>query len=119
MLTGFPAHTNIRQPVAPAAALLQLAAAPVFLTLGAVVATGEAHYPMCSAPHATFSLSGMPLMYLLMGIFHGSVWLKLIAQIHRRGARVATAAGAVHPDARRPARALAAPALHTESGGSL
>jgi hypothetical protein len=96
MLTGFPPRTGVRRPTPSLAALLQLAAAPVFLSLAAVVAAGESRYPMCSAAHATFSLGGMSVMYLLMGVFHGPAWLNLIAQLHPRTGRgaAATAAGA-------------------------
>jgi hypothetical protein len=99
MPTGFQADTGVRQPLPLAAGWLQLAAAPVFLCLAVVVAAGESRYPMCGARHAAFSLSGMSVMYLLMGIFHGPVWLRRVAQVHTR-----TAPGVlteVHADAGR------------------
>ena len=61
----------------PAASLLSLAAAPIFvvMALWSAVAAGPAEM-MCSS---ALSLNGMAAMYALMSVFHVSPWLTLLS----------------------------------------
>lgn len=71
-----------------AADWLGLAAAPAFALmalLSGVLGGGPMGMP-CSAAHSVSPLSGMPLMYMLMSVFHLVPWLKWVAR-HRRDNR--------------------------------
>lgn len=60
---------------------LGLAAAPTFALMALL--TGVLGSPMdmlCSVAHGASPLSGMSLMYGLMGVFHLGPWLRLIAR---------------------------------------
>jgi hypothetical protein len=64
----------------PAAGLLTLAAAPIFvvMALWSAVAGGAADM-MCSSGGSALSLNGMAAMYVLMSVFHVSPWLALLS----------------------------------------
>ena len=63
-----------------AADVVCLAAAPTFaiMALATGVLGGSQTDMLCSTMHGASPLSGMALMYLLMGSFHTAPWLKLI-----------------------------------------
>jgi hypothetical protein len=75
------------RPKANADGLLSLAAAPTFAIMAVLTGTlgGGAADMLCSAAHAS-PLSGMVPMYVLMGAFHFTPWLKLFSS-RRGGAR--------------------------------
>jgi hypothetical protein len=59
---------------------LGLAAAPTFAIMALWTALSMGSPDMaCMAMRGSPALSGMTLMYLLMGVFHSSPWLRLIA----------------------------------------
>lgn len=60
----------------PLAHGLSLAAAPVFATMALLTWASGATDPLCGGGSA---LRGMVPMYLLMGLFHATPWLKLVA----------------------------------------
>jgi hypothetical protein len=62
--------------VSGAAEGLRLAAAPTFALMALVSGAGGPADMPCSAGSP---LSGMVLMYLLMGVFHAPPWLQLIS----------------------------------------
>jgi hypothetical protein len=88
--TGAYAGGPIRSESGNGAALgaadwLCLAAAPTFAIMAlltGVLGGGQANM-LCSAAHDASPLSGMALMYLLMGAFHSAPWLKLISSRRR------------------------------------
>lgn len=71
-----------------AADWLGLAAAPTFALMALLtdVLGGGRMDMLCSAAHDASPLSGMVLMYALMGVFHSGPWLKWVACC-RRGIR--------------------------------
>ena len=74
ILTG----TYERQPaVAGMVDGLCLAATPVFAVMALVTADGGDM--LCTMPGMS-ALSGMSVMYLLMGLFHAAPWLKRLAR---------------------------------------
>ena len=80
------AGDDIRSESGQAAALrvadwLSLAAAPTFAIMALLTGVLGGSQPdiICSATEHTSPLSGMIPMYLLMGAFHSSPWLKLIS----------------------------------------
>jgi hypothetical protein len=62
-----------------AAGWLGLAAAPTFALMAGISAVHSPGMAICSAASAMVPISDMALMYLLMGFFHLSPWLKLLA----------------------------------------
>jgi hypothetical protein len=63
---------------------LRLAAAPTFVIMALLIGViGRPNDLLCSA-HDPSPLTGMAAMYLLMGIFHLTPWLKLISS-RRKG----------------------------------
>ena len=69
-----------------AVAWLGLAAAPTFAAMALLTcaSAGDADM-MCPAAHGASPLSGMAVMYGLMGAFHSAPWLGLISR-RRSGA---------------------------------
>lgn len=63
---------------------LRLAATPTFAAMALLTAIADkgAMAMLCSAGRG-FPLNGMAPMYLLMGLFHSTPWLKLIAGCRR------------------------------------
>lgn len=57
---------------------LRLAAAPTFALMACISAASSPGITMCSAAQAFVAINDMALMYLLMGFFHLSPWLKLL-----------------------------------------
>lgn len=70
------------QTASRVADMLCLAAAPVFAGLSLLTAGGG--YMICTMPGMS-ALGGMPLMYLLMSVFHLAPWLKRNPQEIRKG----------------------------------
>lgn len=66
---------------ARAAGWLHLAAAPTFAIMALLTAVPGGGMPdiLCAAAQAASPLGGMPLMYLLMSVFHLAPWLKLVS----------------------------------------
>ena len=64
------------------AALLSLAAAPVFAMMALLTAShgGGSADLLCSAVNGASPLSGMAPMYALMAVFHSPPWLRLISR---------------------------------------
>jgi len=64
-----------------ACTMLALAATPAFATMALITAgEGGGHAVMsCSAGHDASPLSGMTLMYFLMGAFHAPPWVRLVS----------------------------------------
>jgi hypothetical protein len=59
---------------------LCLAAAPTFAIMALLTGVvGSPNDLLCSAAHDASPITGMVAMYMLMGIFHSSPWLKLIS----------------------------------------
>ena len=58
---------------------LGLAATPVFALMAWISAVGSAEMAICSTASAFMPIDDMALMYLLMGLFHLSPWMKLLA----------------------------------------
>jgi hypothetical protein len=56
---------------------LRLAAAPTFALMAWVSADAGPRIAICGHAAGWFPLGDMPLMYLLMALFHASPWLKL------------------------------------------
>ncbi len=56
---------------------LGLAAAPTFALMAWISAIGSPGTMLCSAASAFLPINDMTLMYLLMGLFHLSPWLRL------------------------------------------
>ena len=67
-----------------AATWLALAASPTFALMGWIAATGAPAMPLCAAAPGMLPTGGMAAMYLLMGLFHLSPWLKLAANARAR-----------------------------------
>lgn len=63
---------------------LTLVAAPTFLLMGGASAITAPDIAMCTSAISWSPISDMALMYLLMGVFHLSPWLKLLAAHARR-----------------------------------
>jgi len=60
---------------------LSLAAAPTFAGMALLTSLGgNAPDVLCAAAQDASPLTGMALMYLLMGAFHSAPWLKLISR---------------------------------------
>ena len=59
--------------------MLRLAAAPTFLLMGAISAFSAPGMIICTATMPWSPIGDMALMYLLMGAFHLSPWLKLLS----------------------------------------
>jgi uncharacterized protein DUF899 len=77
---------------------LCLAAAPTFAMMALLTGVlGGAADTLCLAAHDASPLSGMVPMYLLMGIFHLTPWLKLISRTRRRARRSDSVRGGDHP----------------------
>ena len=79
-LIGPDAAPLRERPNASAHGLLSLAATPTFAIMALLSGVlGGGPDMLCSAAHGASPLSGMVLMYLLMGAFHSAPWLKLIS----------------------------------------
>ena len=77
--TGSAACENDRDGAASRAAnLLCLVAAPAFAIMALLTGLSRTPDAVCSAADPSL-LSGMAPMYVLMTIFHGAPWLKLVA----------------------------------------
>jgi hypothetical protein len=66
---------------ASADCLLSLAAAPTFAIMALLTGIHDGSMPglLCSAVPDASPLTGMVAMYLLMGVFHMSPWLRLLS----------------------------------------
>jgi hypothetical protein len=64
-------------PARGAAGWLALAASPTFALMAWIAASDASGMAFCSPASAMLPIDGMTIMYLLMGIFHLSPWLKL------------------------------------------
>jgi len=79
-----------------AAAWLHLAATPAFAVMAlanAAMGDDPAHMLCQAMGHGAWSLDGMPLMYLLMAIFHAAPWWQWIvlrARGHARTKKICT-----------------------------
>jgi hypothetical protein len=64
-----------------AAGWLGLAAAPTFAIMALLTGIQSRNMPdmLCSATQGALPLTGMVSMYLLMGAFHSTSWLKLLS----------------------------------------
>lgn len=71
------ATRTMGSPAAEAIALLAYAAAPVFGLMAGLSALDASGMAICSGA-AMLPIHDMALMYLLMGVFHLSPWLKLL-----------------------------------------
>lgn len=71
-------------PVADAVALLAYAAAPVFGLMAGLSGLGASGMSICSSAAAILPIHDMALMYLLMGLFHLSPWLRLLSAFSQR-----------------------------------
>jgi len=60
-----------------AAAWLGLAASPTFALMASLAASGSPRLSICSSASGMLPIDGMTWMYLLLGVFHLSPWLKL------------------------------------------
>ena len=58
---------------------LGLAAAPTFALMAWISAADPQGMMMCSSASSLMPINDMALMYLLMGLFHLSPWLKLVS----------------------------------------
>ena len=58
---------------------LRLAAAPTFALMGGICAFSAPGMTICTAASPWSPINDMALMYLLMGAFHLSPWLKLLS----------------------------------------
>ena len=59
---------------------LCLAAAPTIAGMALLAGAGGPSDMLCSAADHASALSGMTLMYWLMGAFHAAPWLKLVGR---------------------------------------
>jgi len=66
------------------ASALRLAAAPTLLLMGGISAFGSPGMTICTTAVSLSPIGDMALMYLLMGVFHLSPWLQLLAAHSRR-----------------------------------
>ena len=73
-------------PNATADDLLSLAAAPTFAAMALLTGIQDGGMPgmLCLAAHDASLWTGMVPMYLLMGVFHSTAWLRLIAAWRKR-----------------------------------
>lgn len=82
-------HERREKAAHDAAGWLALAATPIFALMAVLTGLHDAG-PMnmpCSTAHGMVPLSGMTLMYALMGVFHGAPWLRWIAARRQRSGR--------------------------------
>lgn len=70
---------SLPRPAADVAGWLGLAAAPTFALMAWISAVGSPDMAMCSAAAAFVPVNDMALMYLLMSLFNGSPWLKILS----------------------------------------
>jgi len=79
--TDAPAPREARAGALRTAHWLHLAAAPTFAAMAALtfVVGGDAQPTTCLGGDPASPISGMGLMYLLMGVFHAAPWLKFVA----------------------------------------
>ncbi len=69
-----------------AAGWLALAASPTFACGAWIAAHDASSMAFCSPGSSSLPIDGMTAMYLLMGLFHLSPWLKLVSsRASRRG----------------------------------
>jgi hypothetical protein len=66
-----------------AADWLSLAAAPTFIAMACATVFAERTQMTCIADQGAFPLTGMAMMYLLMGAFHLAPWLRLLGRRRR------------------------------------
>ncbi|MBM3651075.1 MAG: hypothetical protein FJX11_25155 [Alphaproteobacteria bacterium] len=59
---------------------LGLAAAPVFASMALVSGLSGSEAVLCGSAHAGSAVTGMPVMYALMAVFHLAPWLKLTSR---------------------------------------
>lgn len=69
----------VLKPVTDMAGWLGLAAAPTFALMAWISALSASGMTMCSTAPPLLPINDMALMYLLMGFFHLSPWLKLLS----------------------------------------
>ena len=67
------------KPVVDVAGRLGLAATPTFALMAWISAVSTPGMTMCSVTSPLLPINDMALMYLLMGLFHVSPWLKLLS----------------------------------------
>jgi hypothetical protein len=65
---------------AVAADWLYLSAAPTFAIMALLTGLGLPSDMLCMAMPEGSPLSGMTLMYMLMGVFHAAPWLRLLSR---------------------------------------
>ena len=78
------AGASFRIPKLDMSGRLRLAAAPTFALMGGICAFSAPGMTICTAASPWSPINDMALMYLLMGVFHLSPWLKLLAAHARR-----------------------------------
>lgn len=76
-----PEPTGHRRDVA---GWLALAAAPTFASMAWISAIGTQGMAICSSVPGFLPVNDMALMYILMGLFHLSPWLRLVSSRPRR-----------------------------------
>ncbi len=64
-------------PARGAGGVLALAASPTFALMAWIAATDARPIALCSSGSGILPIDGMTAMYMLMGLFHLSPWLKL------------------------------------------
>jgi hypothetical protein len=90
--SGAPSEWSAREievirTMTSSARFLSLAATPTFALMALLTGALDVGPPVCSAAPG-LPLNGMVVMYLLMGAFHSTPWLKLISS-RGKGARLA------------------------------
>lgn len=83
-------HDRMDAALLRLAGWLTLVAAPTFALMALLtgVAGDDPIAMLCSAAHGGSPLSGMPLMYALMSVFHSGAWLRLVVARRRHAGRL-------------------------------